>query len=30
MNFYNKRRIKTKLDGKSPEKYRELTIQQAA
>ncbi|WP_407887549.1 IS3 family transposase, partial [Levilactobacillus sp. N40-8-2] len=30
INFYNKRRIKTKLDGKSPEKYRELAIQQAA
>jgi len=30
INFYNKRRIKTKLDGKSPEKYRELAIQKAA
>ncbi|WP_445928183.1 IS3 family transposase [Levilactobacillus sp. HBUAS70063] len=30
INFYNKRRIKTKLDGKSPEEYRELAIQQAA
>ncbi len=30
INFYNRRRIKTKLDGKSPEKYRELAIQQVA
>ncbi|MFU1801858.1 IS3 family transposase, partial [Lactiplantibacillus pentosus] len=27
---YNHRRIKTKLDGKSPVKYRELTVQKAA
>jgi Transposase and inactivated derivatives len=30
INFYNHRRIKTKLDGKSPVKYRELTAQKAA
>ncbi|WP_234005699.1 IS3 family transposase [Lactobacillus sp. CBA3606] len=30
INFYNKRRIKIKMDGKSPEEYRELAIQQAA
>lgn len=30
INFYNHRRIKTKLDGKSPVKYRELTVQKAA
>ncbi|MBD5807986.1 hypothetical protein DQM13_09460 [Limosilactobacillus fermentum] len=30
IDFYNHRRIKTKLDGKSPVKYRELTVQKAA
>ncbi|EEI20191.1 hypothetical protein HMPREF0497_0911 [Lentilactobacillus buchneri ATCC 11577] len=30
IDFYNHRRIKTKLDGKSPVKYRELTAQKAA
>ncbi len=30
IDFYNHRRIKTKLDGKSPVKYRELAIQKAA
>ncbi|MCM2587611.1 IS3 family transposase [Lactiplantibacillus plantarum] len=30
IDFYNHRRIKTKLDGKSPIKYRELTVQKAA
>ena len=30
IEFYNYRRIKTKLGGKSPVKYRELTAQKAA
>lgn len=30
IDFYNNRRIKTKLNGKSPVKYRELSIQKAA
>ncbi|KZU32010.1 Mobile element protein [Lactiplantibacillus plantarum] len=30
IDFYNHRRIKTKLGGKSPVKYRELTAQKAA
>ncbi|WP_260200128.1 IS3 family transposase [Lactiplantibacillus plantarum] len=30
IDFYNHRRIKTKLDGKSPAKYRELTVQKVA
>ena len=30
IDFYNHRRIKTKLDGKSPVKYRGLTAQKAA
>lgn len=30
IDFYNHRRIKTKLDGKSPVKYRELTAQKTA
>ena len=30
IDFYNKRRIKTKLNGKSPVKYRELAVQKAA
>ncbi|WP_354669255.1 IS3 family transposase [Lactobacillus sp. UCMA15818] len=30
MDFYNKRRIKTKLNGKSPVKYRELAVQKVA
>ncbi len=30
IDFYNKRRIKTKLNGKSPKKHRELTVQKVA
>ena len=30
IDFYNHRRIKTKLGGKSPVKYRGLTAQKAA
>ncbi|WP_339962160.1 IS3 family transposase [Lactiplantibacillus plantarum] len=30
VDFYNHHRIKTKLDGKSTVKYRELTAQKAA
>ncbi|WP_164508307.1 IS3 family transposase, partial [Companilactobacillus kedongensis] len=30
IDFYNNRRIKTKLNGKSPVKYRELSVQKAA
>lgn len=30
IDFYNQRRIKVKLDGKSPVKYRELAVQKAA
>lgn len=30
IDFYNKRRIKTKLNGKSPVKYRELAVQKVA
>ncbi|MGX7006962.1 IS3 family transposase, partial [Pediococcus parvulus] len=30
IDFYNNRRIKTKLNGKPPVKYRELAVQKAA
>jgi transposase InsO family protein len=29
INFYNHRRIKIKLNGQSPVKYRKLAVQQA-
>ncbi|WP_347880582.1 MULTISPECIES: IS3 family transposase [Furfurilactobacillus] len=30
MDFYNQRRIKIKLNGKSPVQYRKLAVQKAA